>query len=303
MSDRAENVQFQVFTHWDGQKERPHVALGRHWKDGVRHITALAIRTRRRPLEAELPGWVPVPARTAGLRNNSVVTFALATFPVRSLEHNALPRAYIDPIVDNVRVLLGLPPKRRPDGPTFIQYLYPPSLRTAGGGAPREIFTLLEKTNWSPLRAGKVYRDHGWHPAFNARDTFFLVVSVNEFQERSPFPLTWVVPVILTEANGSGWGRLRLDIVQRSFAEGLALFADPSRVHSFEAGQQWFLPCEECRIAFGDAQNWRMADSTGSVTCVRCDGAKAEWPEEVATVTGRSLTNVRTEVAAYLGVD
>lgn len=295
-------IPFQIFYAWDGQKDRPHVVLGHHAQGVHQHITALAVRTRRRPVASEIPGWVPVPAQTAGLTEDSVVTLALQTFRPVQVEHEVLPPRYVADVIDNVRVVLGLPPERNPEGPTFFQYLLPPAFRTAGGGVPKELFNFLRDTGWSSLRAGAVYRDHGWHPAFDARDRFFLVVSANEFHDRFPFPLTWIVPVFLGDENDPCWGRKRLEAARRTYPDGSALFADIERVHSVEASQQWFVPCDRCRAAHGDAQSWRMPRYGGQQECVRCDRAKAQWPEEVAVVSARSLKDVRESVARYLGV-
>lgn len=295
-------IPFQIFYAWDGQKDRPHVVLGHHAQGVHQHITALALRTRRRPAASEIPGWVPVPAKTAGLTKDSVVTFTLQTFPPVQVEHEVLPPRYVADVIDNVRVVLGLPPKRNPEGPTFFQYLMPPAFRTACGGVPRELFGYLRDTGWSPLRAGSVYRDHGWHEAFDATSRFFLVVSANEFHDRFPIPLTWIVPTCLGSEIKPQWGCKRLEVPQRQYTAGVDLFADIERVNSVEWSQQWFVRCDRCRAAFGDAQSWRMPRYGEQQECVRCDRAKAQWPEEVAVVSARSLKEVRESVARYLGV-
>lgn len=301
----------RIVDAWDGQKSRPHLVLAAHTDEGPPYLTALAVRSRRRPPGREIPGWVELPSDTVGLPEDSVVTLAinqLSPSVVRETFDTPGLAPHLEAISNNVREVLGFPPRLRSgqkDAPRFLQYLPPHSLRRHSETAFGGLLGALLSRGWAPLRQGVIYGDHGWHPRFDAATRLFLVVSVDDFNKRFPLPLTWTVPVLASPAPDLSAWVVPLPGTATKLPGTTRWYADVRRIHSIEASQQWFSPCSDCRAERDDHQSWRAAppSSKGPRRCVRCDGVAAEWPAEVAQVDWKELAAVRTTTARYLGVE
>lgn len=201
----------KIVIAWDGQKERPHLVLAEHTHGSVHLSAALAIRTRRMPSGREIPGWVELESGKAGTEEDSVVSLALNQLPPHAVRSSIvspeLP-VYREAIADSIRTVLGISPTLRPgekDRPRFFQYLPPHSLRQQMPTRFTRVMDAVLDRGWSPLVYGGIYRNHGWHPVFNASSRLFLAISSDEFNNRFPLPLTWVVPVIAADSASSPW--------------------------------------------------------------------------------------------------
>ena len=180
---------------------------------------------------------------------------------------------------------------------SFLCELPPPNRRYNDSRALKRAFSILRQARWNPPRQGVILRCPANH--WRLPEGRWLVVSNTHFNRRYPLPIFAYVPMLpptemgLSVQECAAEGRLIRHLGGKPFVAVEEMF------RTFDISQEWFNKCARCYHRKRYPHSWLIGPENNG-TCVFCDNAVAQWPEEVDVVPKNDLSLVLRRVLAYL---